>query len=113
MMAEGKQTVKRKPSFSDSEIRSLIELFDSKKEILLSKFNHAVTKQRKQAIWREITTAVNARAISGFSLSLKIRSLRTARRAFTACIKNTMRAILKCRRTCKRQTNVRFTPTSH
>ena len=50
MMAEGKQNVKRKTSFSDSEIRSLIELFDSKKEILLSKFNNAVTNQRKQAI---------------------------------------------------------------
>ena len=39
--SEAKQSVKRKPSFSDSEIHCLIESFDCHKEILLSKFNHA------------------------------------------------------------------------
>ena len=57
-MAKGK----RKPSFSDSEIRCLIENFEVKKDVLLSKFNSSNTNARKKKIWSDITTAVNARA---------------------------------------------------
>ena len=55
--------LKRKPRFSDGEIRSLIHLFAEHQDVLLSKFNNLNTNEKKKKVWAEITTAVNARAV--------------------------------------------------
>ena len=60
-MAESKP--KRKQCFSDAEIRSLIHLFAEHQDVLLSKLNNSNTNGKKEKVWAEITTAVNARAV--------------------------------------------------
>ena len=55
--------LKRKPCFSDEEIRCLVDSFGEHKDLLLSKLNNSATNQKKKKVWAEITTSVNARAV--------------------------------------------------
>ena len=48
-------------NFTEEEVRCLLELVKERAEALFSKLNNSVTVKRKQTLWEEIATRVNAR----------------------------------------------------
>ena len=50
----------RKPNFTASEISVLTEKYEGNMEILQSKFTNSVTNAKKNLVWEDIASAVNA-----------------------------------------------------
>ena len=51
----------RTSNFTEEEVRCLPELVKERAEALFSKLNNSVTVKRKQTLWEDIVTRVNAR----------------------------------------------------
>ena len=51
----------RTSNFTEEEVRCLLELVKERAEALFSKLNNSVTVKRKQTLWEDIATRVNAR----------------------------------------------------
>ena len=48
-------------NFTEEEVHCLLELVKERAEVLFSKLNNSVTVERKQTLWEDIATRVNAR----------------------------------------------------
>ena len=53
-------TRNRKKNFLKSEVKSLLENFDARKDVLLCKYNSSVNKRQKREAWQEITNILNS-----------------------------------------------------
>ena len=56
---DGAKERKRKPNFSVSEISAITESVQENLDILQSKLTNAITNEKKNQLWEEITKAVN------------------------------------------------------
>ena len=61
---------KKKPNFTNEEIRKLLELYNDNKEVLNSKLKSNVTAKQKKEIWADIVNAVNA--VGGYGRTVEV-----------------------------------------
>lgn len=71
---EGK--VRRRPNFSDEELKSLIEAVSCRNSVLLGKLDNINTAKKKQCMWQQVVDAVNI-------VSLHRRNIGEVRKKFS------------------------------
>ena len=57
---EKRPTVKKKEEFSETEMETLVSLVDANRLVLFGSLKAGIKGKQKNAIWKEITVAVNS-----------------------------------------------------